>query len=251
MPPNTPMQQPNNQMPQMQPYQMPSSPYPAPGGPPKPKVVHQWIFIIPLIVLGVFALGITIFAFWANGSRSDYKNNSDKKVSQAVDAAVKKESTDKDNEFVQKEKAPLKQYLGPEIYGSLEVNYPKTWSVYVEQSTSGSTLLDAYFHPGFVPGLKSDTAYALHIQVTDRSYDTEMKSFESKTKKGTVTVQPYTVKNVPSVSGSRVEGEINTGQKDIMILVPIRDKTLKISSESPQFKDDLDNIILANIKFSP
>jgi len=36
-----------------------------------------------------------------------------------------------------------------------------------------------------------------------------------------------------------------------MILLPLRDKTLKISTESQQFVGDFDNIILANLKFVP
>jgi hypothetical protein len=53
------------------------------------------------------------------------------------------------------------------------------------------------------------------------------------------------------VVGSRIDGEINLGQKDSMILLPVRDKTIKISTESQEFMGDFNDIVLANLKFVP
>lgn len=98
-------------------------------------------------IFGVLFLGSTVFAFWAFVGRQDYKNNVDEKIADASAIAVQEAETAKDAEFVEKEKSPLRTYKGPATYGSVSFDYPKTWSVYAEEGTSG-TVLDLYAFPG-------------------------------------------------------------------------------------------------------
>lgn len=212
---------------------------------------HSWGLILALAVFVLLFLGAAGFGIWAFNSRGQYKNQSDKITEKAVAAAVQQEATKKDNEFTEKEKFPLKAYQGPDTYGSLDISYPKTWAAYVVQTDRAATPIDGYFHPNYVPGTNSGTAYALRVQVTSQAYEQEMKQFEGKVKAGKVVVSAYAPKNVQGVTGSRVQGEITPGQKDVMILLPLRDKTVKISTESQDFLKDFDDIILANLKFVP
>ncbi len=234
----------------------PFQPYPTPAGhpaqmPAKHKKAGSLGLIVALVLFILLFLGAASFGLWAYASRQDYKANSDQKSAKAVEIAIQQESTRKDNEFLEKEKNPLKTYQGPAAYGSLSINYPKTWGAYVVEADRAAMPVDGYFHPNFVPGVQSQTAFALRVQVSSQSYEQEMKQFDGKVKSGKVTVTPFVAKNVPGVTGARVDGEINQGQKNSMILLPIRDKTIKISTESQQFIGDFNNIILANLKFVP
>ena len=234
----------------------PFQPYPVPPPAATPitansKKSHNWWLIIGIVIGVILLIAAAAFGFWAYSSRQDYKYNSDKKAADVAQIAVQKESTRKDNEFVEKEKNPLQQYQGPAAFGSVDVSYPKTWSAYVVEEDKGGTHIDGYFHTNFVPGLQSKTAYALRVQVTSQSFEAEMKQFDAKVKAGKVKVTPYAAKNVPNVTGARVDGEINQGQSGSMVLLPLRDKTIKISTESQQFVGDFNNIILPNLKFSP
>lgn len=223
----------------------------APLMPPQPKKSSRFGLIVTLVALVLLFLGAAGFGLWAFASRQDYKEHADQKAAKAAEIAAQQESTKKDNEFLEKEKNPLKTYEGPAAYGSLNVSYPKTWSAYIVQTDRSSTPLDGYFHPNFVPGIQSNTAFALRLQVTSLSYQQEMKQFDGKVKSQKVTIAPFVAKNVPNVIGARIEGEINQSQKGTMILLPLRDKTVKISTESQQFLDDFNNLILANLKFVP
>lgn len=238
----------------MQPNDMFKTPYNVP--PQQPMAAsqlkhHSWGLIVALVFFILLFFGASGVAVWAYLGRQDYKDNSDQKSKQAVEAAIKLEDTKKDAEFTQKEKSPYKEYKAPSNFASVDITYPKTWAAFVTESDKASIPVDGYFHPSFVPGIQSGTDFALRVQVTNQSYDQELKQFDGKVKSGKVKVSPYKAPKVPGVLGTRVEGEINTGQKDVMILLPVRDKTLKISTESPQFLGDLDNIILANLNFSP
>ncbi|HSX46395.1 MAG TPA: hypothetical protein VLF87_00165 [Patescibacteria group bacterium] len=249
--PTTPGIVPPNQP--FQPYPIqPGVPPPTPGViPSPPKKHHPWVLIISLTLVIILFFVAASIAIWAFMSRQDYKDNSDKKAAAAASIAVQQEDSSKEKEFLEREKQPYKTYSGPETYGSLSITYPKTWSAYVVQTDRSSIPIDGYLHPNFVPGSQSGTAFALRIQVTSQSYDTEMKQFEGKVKTGTLKVSPVVLKNVPNVTGSRVEGEINIGQKDVMVLLPLRDKTIKISTESQDYVKDFDGVILPNFKFVP
>lgn len=207
--------------------------------------------LIALIFFVILTLAAGGFAFWAYGGRQDYKNNTDKKVSAAVDAAVKQESDRKDAEFVDKEKQPYKSYTTPEVSGSIKVTYPKTWSGYVNEDTKGTSFVDGYWHPDIVPGTTSDTAYALRLEVTNKAYVDEVKSLDNLVKSGDVKVTPYVPKNVSGTTGVRVVGEVTKGKNTTMIILPLRDKTIKLYTQSPDFVKDFDNVVLANLTFTP
>jgi hypothetical protein len=211
------------------------------------------ILLIPLILMVLFFLGAAGFGVWAYMGRQDFKLNSDKKVDAAVVIAKKETATAKDNEFVEKEKYPLRHYTGPAAYGSVDIQYPKTWSAYVSEGQSTSPII-GYFHPSFVPSTvagPSSTAFALRVEVVSSSYNQVLNLFAANVKQGKIKVSPYKAPKVPSVLGSRLDGEIVQGKQGSMVLFPMRDKTLKVWTEANDFKGDLDTIILPNLIFVP
>lgn len=208
-------------------------------------------FIIAIVILSLLFVSALGFGIWAFMERGTYKDKTDQIVAKEVKLAETRVATEKDKLFIEEEKKPNKPYQGPSTFGSVEFSYPKTWSSHIDEKGDGNTPIDGYLHPNFVPGLKSGTAFALRIQVTTESYDAFLKSLDSRVRAGKITVTPYRAELVPDVLGARVEGEINTGQKDIMVVFPIRDKTLKVSTESETFYKDFNETILKTLKFVP
>jgi hypothetical protein len=210
------------------------------------------IFLIPFILVSLFFIAASGVAYWAYQERQDYKDHSDKKVAAAVEVAKQEEATAKDKAFVEKEKQPFVIYDGPSQYGSVKVTYPKTWSVYVDSTGEGEPPVEVYFHPKVVPSTKSQhNAFALRVDVVSRSYADVMKSLGGYVTQNQAKVTPYAFPKVQNIVGSRVEGKISATKTGSMIVVPMRDKTLKVWTEADQFKGDFDNIILANFSFSP
>lgn len=208
--------------------------------------------LLPFIITVTLLFGAMGFGIWAFMSRQDYKNNVDPKIAAAVKIAQQNTSTAKDKEFVEKEKNPLREYKASQSAGNLSVVFPKTWSAFINEAAKGETVVDGYFHPGYVPGLESGTDFALRVRVISKPYDQQLKQFEAKSKTGKITVQPYSPpKMSEDVVGVRIDGEINPGQQDSMVILPLRDKTIEISTQSPRFVGDFDSIILANLQFVP
>lgn len=206
-------------------------------------------WLMPFIVVTVLLVGTLGFAAWAYMERAMYKDDTDALITEAVAIAVQKAETAKDSEFIEKEKNPLKTYAGPATFGSVTFSYPKTWSGYVDESNKGSTPLEGYFHPNVVPGLDSGQAFALRIAVVDKPYADELKRFDSDVRAGRVNVSPYRAPKVQDVLGSRITGEIERNKKSTLVMLPLRDKTVKIWTEADNFVKDFDQIVLKSLQF--
>lgn len=210
------------------------------------------ILLVPLILAVVFFLASISFAIWAYQSRQDYKNNSDQKVATAVTAAKQEESIAKDKQFAEAEKNPLKTYTSPSAYGSVSVQYPKTWSAYVSDDGNSQPYVEGYFHPSVVPNVTLDSrAFALRVQVIGQSYSDSLRNYQSQIKSGTIKAAAYAFPKVQSVIGTRLTGQLTSQKTGDMVLVPLRDKTLKVWTDGSQFENDFNNIILPNLTFSP
>lgn len=205
--------------------------------------------VVVSAILGSLLAISLIFGIWAFMSMLDYKGNVDKKIASANAVVKKQTASEKDKEFAEKEKNPYKQFTGPVTFGSMSFQYPKTWNAFIDEtSKSNGSPVDGYWYPNVVPGLQSGVGFALRVKILSQTYDSVLKPYSSSVK---VKVSPFRSKNVPSTLGARLDGEINAGQKDSMVLIPIRDKTIQIWTESEQFVSDFDNVVLPSLNFIP
>jgi hypothetical protein len=207
--------------------------------------------LIPLILALVFFFVALGFGLWAFSGRADYKNNTDAKIDAAVKVAEQQTATRKDNEFIEREKEPLKEYQGPASLGTITVQYPKTWSAYVVESDGSGNGIDGYFQPNFVPGVTSGANYALRLQVANQSYADALRSYDSSVKSGKAKASPYQPVNVNNIIGTQLVGDLGGSKTGTMILLPLRDKTIKIWTEGEQYLGDFNKYILPNFKFVP
>jgi hypothetical protein len=209
------------------------------------------------IILTVLLIAALVFGGWAFSKMQDYKNNSDKKAAAAVAAAKKTQAAQLQAQFDQQSKSPNKTFTGSPTYGSITFNYPKTWSAYVDTSSS-SEPINGYFYPDTVPGTQSKTAYALRVELVSSDYSQIMQQFSSQITQGTVTAKAYVPPKLQGAAnvaaGSYLSGQINSQdqtQNGNMLVMKVRDKTLEIYSESTTFAADFNNTVLASLSFAP
>ena len=111
-----------------------------------PTTKNSHVSLILAILFGILFIAAAIFGFSAYQNGQDYKNNSDAKSAAAVAAAEKTQAATLQAQYDQQAKSPYKIYTGSSTYGSITFNYPKTWSAYVDETSSGEPL-NAYFYP--------------------------------------------------------------------------------------------------------
>lgn len=208
--------------------------------------------VISLILTVLLLIGAIAFGGWAYTERQDYKDNVDQKIAIAELAAIKQEGFAKDKIFAEKYKYPYDTYNGPEATGSLVIVYPKTWSGYVDDSGKGSAPLDGYFKTGTVPSINDqNSVFALRTQVAGMEYSEFMKYISSQQRAGKVKVSAYALPKVPKTVGVLVVGEIESDKVKTMVVLPLRNQTLKIWTEGTTYLNDFNKIILPNFSFSP
>ncbi len=210
------------------------------------------MLLIPLILMVLFFFAAAGFGVWAFSSRSDYKSNSDRKVAAAAATAADAQKTTDAAKYAEDIKQPYDSYIGPAAFGNVTVNYPRTWSAYVLDSDRSATPISGYFQPKTVPSITDPSNnFALRVELVQTPYQTVLDQFKSRIDLGKATSTPYTLPKVPSVVGSRIEGQITETKQGTMIVMPLRNMTLKIWTESNGFKADLDTNILPNLSFIP
>ena len=204
--------------------------------------------LITLLFIAAVCVCIVLY-----NSEHKYKNNSDQLVAAAVATAKQKQQTTDQNQFATESLQPLQPFVGPEAYGTVTVYYPKTYSAYIIVNGSNSSPVNGFFEPGYVPDTTNQAnAFALRVEVVSTSYDQVLSQYSALAKQGTVTISPYSLPKVPSVVGVKISGAIATNVKSgIMIVFPLRNTTLQVWTETPQYENNFNTLILPNLSFSP
>lgn len=213
--------------------------------------------VVSLGVIIFLVVGLIIslvFAGWAFSSRQEYKNNADKKTAVAVEAAKKVQADELQKAFAEQEKLPIKTYRGSVTYGTVTYDYPKTWSAYVDESAS-SQLINGYFYPGILPSLQSKTAYALRVELVSSDYASILTKYDSQIKAGGLKASAYTPPKMVGVTnvqpGTRLDGALDPSTNGSMVIIKVRDKTLQVYTQSNDFLNDFNNIVLTSLSFAP
>jgi hypothetical protein len=213
--------------------------------------------IVVTAILSVLLLFSLIFGIWAFAGQQDYKNNTNAKVDAAVATAKKDQAIQLQKQFDEQSKSPIKTYTGPATYGSVSFAYPKTWSAYIEESGS-SQPINGYFHPNIVPGTESNTAYALRVELVGDSYSDTVHQYDNDVSTGKVTAKPFLPTKLAKTAnvspGLRLDGDFSNGQESqngAMVIMAVRDKTLKVYTQSIDFLPDFNNVVLTSLTFSP
>lgn len=199
-------------------------------------------FLIPLVIVSVLLVGMAGFGVWSFMGMQDYKNNVDEKISEAVVVAEENLSLKKDAEFAEEYKKPNMIFKGPAAYGTLTFSYPKTWSNYFNQD-AGSYLVDGFMHKDFVSGNTRETKYAFRYQVTSVPYDQELTRFSSLVEGGRAKASAYVSPKQPTARAIRIEGEVEPEKQGTLVMIELRDRTIKVWTEGDQYKADFEKIL--------
>jgi len=218
------------QQPQQPQYGAPVTPPPVNNYVLPPKPSKKWLILaIVFIITTLAAAGVGV---WAYMNYLDQKDNTDAKISTAVTAAVKVQA-DKDAEaFLQKEKQPNRQFAGPDDYGRLSLDYPKTWSIYIDKDSSDGNTYSAYFNPVTVPPIDANTQYALRLTIEQETYEKVIAKYDSLVKKGDLKASAV---KIDGTDGTRLDGSFTKNIRGAAVIFKIRDKTVTLRTDADTF----------------
>lgn len=190
-----------------------------------------------------------VFGLWAFSGKQANETNLEKRIADASTVAVQEAVSAKETEFEDKLKEPFRTYVGNPTYGALMFEYSKTWSVYAVEDEQ-RTLLDFYAQPYVVPGLGKEINFAFRAQILNTPYDEVVTALDRSVTEGKITADPYRPEKVSSELGVYVTGEVVAGKQGVMVLLPQRDKTFKLWTESKEHIDDF-NTLVRTLSYDP
>ena len=250
----------NGQMPQTQPLETPQPVQPS-GMPmvqqvqapvEKKKDIAGLVKTIVIIVVSLVAvtfIGLFIWMYMQyDEAHTDVQGQSDIAVAEAKD----KQATEMEAEFAEREKYPYKTFSGPEDYGQLTFEYPKTWSVYVAAAAEKGGDFNAYFNPNQVDAVGQSTINALRVTIRDKSFDNVVSEYQRimNNRNSNLTVQTVTFGKDNSITGNRYTGTIpNTELNGFIVIFKIRDKTAILQTDSVLFETEF-NKLLESVTFN-
>ena len=196
--------------------------------------------LVAIVLLSIAMVGFGGLAVWAYINYSEQKYNVDGKIALAVAAAEKKQADTDEAKFVEREKEPNRQFAGPDDYGRLTFNYPKTWSVYVARDVQKGGNYEAYLNPVTVPPVSTTQQFALRVTIEENDYDTVLKNYQARVKTGKLKTSAV---RANEHDGTRIEGEFTENIRGTAVVYKIRDKTITVRTDADTFKPDFEKLI--------
>lgn len=196
--------------------------------------------LITIILLGILFLAAGSAAIWAYANYTEQKANVDGKINLAVAEARKEQAEIEAEKFAEREKEPNRQFVGPEDYGRLTFDYPKTWSVYVAKDVTEGGAYLAYLNPVTVPPVSEKQQFSLRVSIEQTDYDQVLKTYDARIKKGDLRSSGFSANGH---NGIRFDGNFSKDIRGSAVILKLRDKTVTLRTDADTFKPDFDHII--------
>lgn len=200
--------------------------------------VH-WSTIV-VIALAILLAVVGSLAIWAFVNYTSTKSDVDGKIALAVSEAEKVQAEKDEKKFAEREKEPNRKFVGPDDYGRVTFDYPKTWSVHVATDTASGGTYAAYLNPIEVPPIKNTERYALRVTIEEKETDRVLQQYESLIKKGDLNSTAFSANGV---EGVRIDGNFTKDIRGALVIFKVRDKTLTIRTDADTFKPDFEKLI--------
>lgn len=185
-------------------------------------------------------------AIWVYMMYVQEKSDIDGQIQLAETKARSDQSEIERKNFAEEAKNPRIEFVGPSEYGRVSFMYPKTWSVYIDKDGSDRGDYKAYLHPQIVPPLGgSDSRYALRVEILNSDFDKVLAQYASVLKKGDVVSSSI---EYNGNSATRLDGAFSKDFRGSVVLMKVRDKTIRFSTDSDTFKPDF-QAVLDTVKY--
>lgn len=210
--------------------------------PEKKKDIAGLVKTIVIIVVSLIAVTFIGLFIWMNSEYRAAREDVDGQIDVAVAKAKDEEATKLEADFLQREKYPYKVFSGPEDYGKLTFEYPKTWSVYIAAAAEKGGDFNAYFNPIQVDAVGKETVNALRVTILNKSFDDVAAEYQKEMNKKDSDLRMETT-TVYNTTANRYTGTIpKTDLSGIIVIFKIRDKTVVMQTDSVLFQADFDKL---------
>ncbi len=233
-----PMMQPGGGMPMVQQVQLP---------PPVKKDVAGLVKTIVIIILSLALVTFIGLFIWKMMEYDEVSTDVRGQINVAVAEAKDEQATQDEAEFLEREKYPYNTFMGPVDYGALTFEYPKTWSVYIENAANETGQdFHAYLNPIQVDAVGNETINALRVEILNKGFDDVVEEYQRslEDEKKPLSVESVMIGKNGDIAANRYTGVIpRTELQGIFVVFKIRDKTVILRTDSMLFQEEFDKLI--------
>lgn len=203
------------------------------------------IKLIALIFASVLAVVFIGLFIWKNVDYTDIKENMDSKIDAAVTEAKDEQADQLEKEFAAREKYPYKTFAGPDDYGSLTFQYPKTWSVYIAADAANGGDYEAYLNPGEIGPISESNINALRVKIYNSTFEKVNSTYQKELERKGSDLKADTI-TIGDTQATRYTGTLpNTDSLNgYIVIFKIRDKTVTLQTDSVLFESDFNALLL-------
>ena len=217
--------------------------------PPEKKDIAGLIKTIAIVILALIAVTFIGLFIWMTVERNDTIENHDMDVANAVAEAKDEEAMKQAKQCAEDKKYPYLTFTGPVDYGQLSFEYPKTWSVYVQQAATNGGDFAAYFNPVQVNEVGDRTINALRVSIRMQSFDDVVKSYQGFVDHPDAPMTMTSIEIGDAEKGihqtaNRYDGQLpGTELQGSIVIFKIRDKTVILQTDSEIFIPEFDKLL--------
>lgn len=206
--------------------------------PPKPGSTK----FLPMLV-GLFAVGTIVFGVVAAVSYNKLvvaERTKADEVSRASEQAKALGKAEAEAFYKEQIETPYRRYTAPDFAGRFAIIFPKSWNVLTKESEAASKQIELIAHPDFIVELPGDNTYALRVELTKQSFADRKQDFDNLVKSGKLKSENVTVSGIAAI---RLTGKYDNKHDGVLVLVPVRDKTITIATEDRKFLPEFEQIL--------
>lgn len=199
------------------------------------------------IGMGVVLVVVVIALFWALAQYQGARNDIDAELEAAREVARTEQKAESEAACKELMNSPFSLITGPSEYGSLKVQYPKTWSVFIQEAAARGGDYRVFFHPKVIRPIRDEERFALRLIIYDdrnryEGFENEYRGLVED-RKLTVSDWSKTTTDGYNATGLRFDGQFNDELKGSVLIFRIRDKTVWLRTDSQEFLGEFNEII--------
>jgi hypothetical protein len=211
--------------------------------------INLHLVLTIFLCIGMVLFGVlSIAAYSTNATTNANLATSNAAAAQAAATSQKHADTvanTKANEL------PYQTYTADPLFGSFQLQFPKSWSVYSEENGSNGTALDIIADPAIVSVNDDQNAINTHqfeLQLVSESLTQVNQGYAENLKNGTLASKATTVSGIPATwYQGAIDNQRHTG---VAITMQVRDKVMIITTDTLDYLSEFQTI-LSTAKISP
>ena len=196
--------------------------------------------VVMVAVMSALAIIFGGLAIWSYMQYTEQKNDVNGKIEVAVLNGKREQADEDEKKFAEREKEPNRDFVGPDDYGRLTFQYPKTWSLHEATDITRGGNYEAFLNPGKVPPISNNQQFAIRVTIENKDYDRVVQGYASLVKKGDLRSSSTSAQGN---TGTRLDGNFSNNIRGAAVIYKIRDKTVTVRTDADTFKPDFEKII--------